>query len=192
MSYIKEWKDNVKGDFFVYKLVFGKGIGKYFYFPAIRTVVLFRLSQLLYSSKFTRPLAYIITNINDIFHGIWIGPKVKVGKGLLLAHPRGIIINPDTIIGEYCSILQQVTLGGEGIIIGDNVEILAGAMIINDKLHKKKLLIDNGAVIAAGAIVLGDVPKNSIMAGVPAKIKKFKNEDETWVNYRLKNNNEVN
>jgi serine acetyltransferase len=185
MSYMKEWIENLKGDFYVYKIVFGKGIGKYFYFPAIRTVVLFRLSQLFYVSRITRPIAYLITNLNDFLHGIWIGPRVKVGKGFLLAHPRGIIINPDTVIGEYCSILHQVTLGGESIVIGDNVEILAGAMIINDKLHEKKLYVNNGAVIAAGAIILQDVPQNAVMAGVPAKIKKYKEDNQTWLNFRL-------
>lgn len=185
MNFMKKWIENVKGDFYVYRVVFGKGIGKYFYFPAIRTVLLFRLSQLLYKTKITRPLAYIITNLNDLLHGIWIGPRVKVGKGFLLAHPRGIIINPDTIIGEYCSMLQQVTLGGEKIIIGNNVEILAGSMVINDKSHDKELYIGDGTVIAAGAIVLNNTPENSVVAGVPATIKKTKSSNDTWLNYRL-------
>jgi serine O-acetyltransferase len=181
----KEIYTNVKEDLYVFKLVFGKGIGKYFYFPAVRVIIIFRLSQLLYICRITRPFAYILTNLNDLLHGIWIGPKTKIGKGFMVPHPRGIIIHPDSVIGDYCSMLHQVTLGGEAIIIGDYVEILAGAKIINDKLHDKTLTIGNGAVIAAGAIVLKDVPENAVMAGMPAKVVKYRSIQDNWLSYRI-------
>jgi serine O-acetyltransferase len=103
----------------------------------------------------------------------------------MVPHPRGIIIHPDSVIGDYCSMLHQVTLGGEAIIIGDYVEILAGAKIINDKLHDKTLTIGNGAVIAAGAIVLKDVPENAVMAGMPAKVVKYRSIQDNWLSYRI-------
>lgn len=183
----ESWISTLKEDLYVFNIVFGKGIGKYFYSPAFRAVFIFRLSQLCFKLKMTKPFAYLLTNLNDFLHGIWISPRVKVGKGFLPSHPRGIVINPDSVIGNYCSILHQVTLGGENIIIGDYVEILAGSKIINDKNHNKSLNIGSGAVIAAGAIVLKDVPPNAVMAGIPAEIKKYRNKNENWVSYRLNN-----
>jgi len=181
-----DWISIVKEDVKVFQLVFGQGIGKYFYYPAFRVVLLFRLSQLCYRYILLRPFAYMLTNLNDFFHGIWIGPKVQVGKGFLLSHPRGIIVHPDTVIGDYCSMLHQVTLGGERIVIGDNVEILAGAKIINDKLHGKDLYIGGSSVIAAGAIVLKSCPKQSVLVGMPAKVVKYREDGDTWINYRLR------
>lgn len=186
MNYINMWINNIKEDIKVFQLVFGLGIGKYFYLPAFRAILFFRLSQLFYQNRFTRPLAYIFTNLNDLMHGIWISPRVKIGKGLSIPHPRGVMVNPDTIIGDYCSILHQVTFGGDKIVVGDNVEIMAGVKIINDKLKNKTLFIGNESVLGAGAIILKDVPDNAVMVGIPAKVAKYRDRNDNWLNY-LKN-----
>ncbi len=176
-----EWYSNLKEDIKVYKIVHGKGISKYFYYPDFRVLIIFRLSQLFYRKKIFRPIAYILTNLNDFFHGVWIGPRVKIGKGLNLAHPRGLIVNPSTIIGDYCNILQQVTIGGSNIIIEDYVEILAGAKIISNMRKGNGLTIGRGAVVAAGAVVLKDIPEFAVVAGVPAKIIGYRNPKDNWL-----------
>lgn len=186
MKYLKHWIILISEDIYVFRLVFGAGIGKYFYFPAFRAILFFRLSQLFYQIKLTRPFAYFFTNLNDLINGIWIGPKVKVGKGFSIPHPRGITINPDTIIGNYCSILQQVTIGGDKIIIGDNVEIMADVKIINDKLKNKPLYVGSEAVLGAGTVVLENIPNNAVVVGIPGTIKKYREPDDTWINYRLR------
>ncbi len=178
---MREWYSNLKEDIKIYKIVHGKGVGKYFYYPDFRVLVIFRLSQLSYSKIIFRPIAYILTNLNDFFHGVWIGPKVKIGKGINLAHPRGLIINPDTIIGDYCNILQQVTIGGPNIIINDYVEILAGAKIISNVRKGNGLTIGKGAVVAAGAVVVKDIPKYAVVAGVPAKIIGYREPADNWL-----------
>ena len=122
MSVLRLLQEDIK----VFKLVKGPGLGKYFYFPELRMIVLFRLSQQCYRLKMLKPLAYLLTNLNDFLHGIWIGPRVTVGKGLFFAHSRGLVINPTTKIGSYCSILQRVTIGGPNVTVGNYVEILAG------------------------------------------------------------------
>ncbi len=122
-----------------------------------------------------------MTNLNDFFHGVWIGPKVKIGKGLNLAHPRGLIVHPTTVIGDYSNILQQVTIGGPNIIIEDYVEILAGAKIISNDRKGDGLTIGKGAVIAAGAVVVKDIPEYAIVAGVPAKIIGYRKPADNWL-----------
>lgn len=185
MNYLKYWVTLLKEDIRVFRLIFGSGLGKYFYLPAFRAILIFRLSQLFYQHKFTRPLAYLFTNLNDLMHGIWISPRVKAGKGLSIPHPRGVVVNPETVIGDYCSMLHQVTFGGDRIVVGDNVEIMAGVKIINDKLKNRTLHIGNEAVLGAGAIVLSDVPDNAVMVGIPAKVAKYRQQGDTWLNYLM-------
>ena len=128
----------------------------------------------------------MLTNLNDLLHGVWIGPKVKIGKGVIFAHPRGLIINPTAKIGDYCAILQRVTIGGPNVIIGNFVEINAGAQIISNKRGEGKLIIGDNAVIAAGAVVVKDVEKNAVVAGVPAKVIGYREENDNWYTYLLK------
>ncbi len=172
-----------KEDVLVFSRVRGAGLGKYLYYPEIRILLILRLSQWCYTYSLLKPLSYLCTNLNDLLHGIWIGPRVQVGKGLGLAHPRGLVVNPTAIIGDYCSILQRVTIGGPNITVGDYVEILAGAQIISNKRGKGSLTVGEEAVIAAGAVVVDDVPPRAIVAGVPAKIIGYRDKGHNWFAY---------
>lgn len=91
-----------------------------------------------------------------------------LGGGLYFQHGFSTIVAAK-YIGENCSINQQVTIGYNGNdapIIGDNVTIAAGAIVIGN-VHIKK-----NVIIAAGAVVTHDVSEGKIVAGVPAKIIK--------------------
>jgi len=119
--------------------------------------------------------------LNDTIHGVWIGPKVVVGKGFYLGHPRGLIVNPRVKIGQYCSIIQQVTLGGPCTEIGDNVSINAGAKIISDPVKRQIVRINNNCIIAAGAIVLKSMPEGSVVVGIPAVVVKKMTKGDNWM-----------
>lgn len=147
------------------------GLAKFLYFPDIRVVFLFRLSQWFFTHHL-KPLAYLLTNLNDLLHGVWIGPRVIAGEGFSLGHPRGIVINPETQIGRYVTLINQVTLGGPQVVIEDFVEIGAGAKIISTK--DRPVTIGAHSIIGAGAIVTRSVPPFSIVAGVPARVIKQK------------------
>jgi serine O-acetyltransferase len=97
-----------------------------------------------------------------------IAPGTAIGGGLLMPHPNGIVINPESTIGPNCLIMQQVTIGiarpGERAPrIGGHVDLSAGAKIIGD------IEIGNHALIGANAVVTKDVPAYAIMVGIPAK-----------------------
>ncbi len=102
--------------------------------------------------------------------GCHIGPLAKIGPGLELRHPTGIVIGDGAVIGKNVSIYQNVTIGirgeGEYPVIGDNVKIYAGACILG------RVRIGDNAVIGANAVVLADVPDNAVAVGVPARILK--------------------
>jgi serine O-acetyltransferase len=91
----------------------------------------------------------------------------RIGGGLLLPHPNGIVVHPDSTIGPNCLIFQQVTLGGaEGGAphIGGHVDIGTGAKILGG------VTIGDHAKIGANAVVLRDVPAFATAVGIPAHI----------------------
>lgn len=177
----------LKEDIRVFKLVYPQpGLLKYFYQPGFRALILFRLAQFFFRNRITRPLSYLLVVLNDLLCGVWIGPKVEAGPGLFLGHPRGLVVNPDTKIGSYCSIIQRVTLGGPQVVIGDYVEINAGAQLISNDRGRGSLIIGSHVIIGAGAVVLDDVPDCCVVVGVPAKVVKRISPADNWINYRLR------
>lgn len=164
--------ENIREDHKAFKRKYGPGIFNLIYQPMYSAVIIFRLSCWLHKSKLTRPLSYVLVRVNDLLHGIWIGPRVKVAPGLLLGHARGLVVNPNTVIGKNCIILQNVTLGGPNVIVGDNVEICASALIISKENTFEKLTIGDNSIIGAGAVVTKSIPSNRVVVGNPAKIIK--------------------
>jgi len=91
----------------------------------------------------------------------------KIGGGLLLPHPNGVVIHPDAEIGPNCLIFQQVTIGvaADGVpTLAGHVDVGAGAKIIG------RLIIGKHAKIGANAVVLDDVPPGATAVGIPAKV----------------------
>ena len=100
-----------------------------------------------------------------------INPAARLGIGIMLDHGTGIVIGETATVGDNCSILQGVTLGGTGKEtgdrhpkIGDSVLIGAGAKVLGN------IRVGNCSKIAAGSVVLKEVPPNATVAGVPAKV----------------------
>ncbi|NTW52121.1 MAG: serine acetyltransferase [Chlorobiaceae bacterium] len=93
----------------------------------------------------------------------------KIGGGLLMPHPNGIVVHPEAEIGPNCLFFQQVTIGtggrvpGTPVLVG-HVDIGAGAKILGG------VTIGAHARIGANAVVIDDVPENSTAVGIPAKI----------------------
>ena len=145
---------------------------KLLYFPDIRTEVIFRLSQFFFNIGL-KPIAYLLTNLNDLLHGIWIGPRVEVGEGFSLGHPRGLVVSPATKIGRYVTIINQVTLGGPSVVIEDFVEIGAGVQIISTQT--RPVTVGAHSIIGAGSVLVHSVPPFSVVVGVPARVVKLKN-----------------
>jgi serine O-acetyltransferase len=91
--------------------------------------------------------------------------------GIMLDHGTGIVIGETAVVGDNCSILQNVTLGGTGKEtgdrhpkIGDNVLLSVGAKVLGN------IRVGNCSRVAAGSVVLKEVPPNTTVAGVPAKV----------------------
>ena len=99
-----------------------------------------------------------------------IGKTVKIGKSFWFAHPYATILAADSI-GDNFRCIHCTTLGNTDKgrpTIGNNVSLGANVTIIGP-VH-----VGNNVTVAAGAVVVKDVPDNSVVAGVPAKIIKYK------------------
>src|SRR5574344_749295 len=103
--------------------------------------------------------------------GIEIHPGATIGKGLFIDHGSGVVIGETTEIGDDCTIYQNVTLGGTGKetgkrhpTLGNNVLVGSGAKVLGP------FKVGDNARIAAGAVVLTEVPDNATAVGVPARI----------------------
>ena len=119
--------------------------------------------------------ARAVSQISRFFTGIEIHPGAKIGKGLFIDHGSGVVIGETTEIGDNCTIYQGVTLGGTGKhvgkrhpTLGDNVMVGAGAKVLGP------FKVGDGSKIAAGAVVLEEVPAGTTAVGIPARIARKK------------------
>lgn len=104
-------------------------------------------------------------------YGLHIRPETKIGYGLYLGHGRDIVISPFAIIGDNCNLSQFTTIGQKGSEaseIGDNVYIGPSVCLVG------RVEIGDNSVVGAGAVVTHSFPMNSVIAGVPAKRIKIK------------------
>ena len=115
-------------------------------------------------------LAYHLQNRSSELFGVDINPGARIGCGVMLDHATGFVVGETAVVGDDCSILQGVTLGGTGKDgqdrhpkVGKRVLIGAGAKVLGN------IIIGDGAKIAAGSVVLKPVPAGCVVAGIPAK-----------------------
>jgi serine O-acetyltransferase len=119
------------------------------------------------------PIAFVMHKVAVLKHRFWsavTGAEIplgtRIGGGLMIPHPNGIVIHPDAVIGPNCLIFQQVTLGsGENGAprIGGHVDIGAGAKVLGG------VAIGDHAKVGANAVVLQDVPAYATAVGIPSR-----------------------
>ncbi len=140
------------------------------YFKGYQAVQAYRVGHFLFS-KGQLDLAYFVQmRVSEIF-GVDIHPGAKIGKGIMIDHAHSIVIGETAVVGDNVSMLHSVTLGGTGKEeedrhpkIGDGVLIGAGAKVLGN------IKVGHCSRIAAGSVVLEEVPPCKTVAGIPARI----------------------
>ena len=140
------------------------------YFKGFHALETYRFAHSLWHEG-RRDFALYLQSQSSMVFGIDIHPAAKIGRGIMLDHGSGIVIGETAEIGDNTSLLHSVTLGGSGKEMGDRhpkvgrgVMIGAGAKILGN------IRVGDCARIAAGSVVLKDVPAKTTVAGVPARV----------------------
>lgn len=119
----------------------------------------------------TGPKAKLLHYFLRVVYACDIMPGTKIGPNTVFPHAGlGVVIHPDAVIGDNCRIYQNVTIGGRGSAgapkIEDGVVIGAGALVLGD------ITVGEDAIIGAGSVVLADVPNGATVVGNPARVIK--------------------
>ncbi|GGM86268.1 serine acetyltransferase [Dyadobacter beijingensis] len=152
-----------------------------------RFIAFYRLSQ-EHSKKSLLGLFYrLLYRRYGVKYGIQIPLSVKIGKGLLLPHFGGIVVNSQSRIGDNCTLLHNVTIGntkrGEkkgAPSIGNRVYIGPGAVIVGG------IVVGDNVLIAPNSYVNLDVPSNSVVVGNPARVIARENATDGYVTNAVK------
>jgi len=141
----------------------------FLYFKGFHAIQTYRVAHYLWKSGRQVLAHYLQSRCSQAFQ-IDIHPGATIGSGVMLDHGTGIIIGETARVGDGCSILHHVTLGGSGREgmrhprVGKNCLIGAGASLLGP------LVVGDGCQVGAGSLVIQDLPDRSVAVGVPAKI----------------------
>lgn len=142
----------------------------FLYFKGFQALQTYRVANVLWKGGKQVLAHYLQSQMSQTFQ-IDIHPAATLGAGIMLDHGTGIVIGETATVGNNCSILHHVTLGGSGKKgkdrhpkVGAGVLLGAGSSILGN-VH-----IGDGCQIGAGTLVITDLPEHSVAVGVPAKI----------------------
>ena len=139
-------------------------------YPSIFAIGSHRFAHPLHKAGF-KFLARFISQTSRGFTGIEIHPGAAIGAGLFIDHGMGVVIGETAEIGDNVTLYQGVTLGGTGKekgkrhpTIGNNVVVGSGAKVLGS------FKVGDNVQIGSNAVVIKEVPPNSVVVGVPGRI----------------------
>ncbi len=149
-------------------------------YPGVHAVIYHRAAHWLYRHhRFF--LARAVSQWSRFWTGIEIHPGATIGHRLVIDHGMGIVIGETAEVGDDCTLYQGVTLGGTGKdqgkrhpTVGNNVLIGSGAKVLGP------FKIGDNARIAAGAVVLKEIPEAATAVGVPAQVVRVSGEPVSY------------
>lgn len=151
--------------------------------PRFWPMLLFRISSFFFRHRLG-VLAKCVSLMNQILFGCDIARGAKIGGGLYMPHPQGIVIGEHVVIGKNCIVHQGVTFGARGEehelanpILGDDIEVATGAKLIGG------FRVGHYARIGANSVVLNDIPDFGVAVGIPAKVVKFRQDIQGAVSF---------
>jgi len=131
-----------------------------FNYPGVWAVVWHRIAHRLYKGGFKR-FGRLVSAIGALTCTVDIHPAATIGRRLFIDHGIGVVIGETAEIGDDVTIYQGVTLGG--VEIKNGAVIGAGAKVLGN------IIIGENAKIGANSVVIKDVPDDTTAVGVPAR-----------------------
>lgn len=139
-------------------------------YPGLHAVWGHRIAHWLWTHRM-KLIARWVSQLTRGLTGIEIHPGATIGKRLFIDHGMGVVIGETAEIGNNVTLYHGVTLGGTSLnkgkrhpTLGNNVVVGAGAKILG------AITVGDNSRIGANAVVVKDVPPNSVVVGVPGQI----------------------
>jgi serine O-acetyltransferase len=140
------------------------------FFKGYQAVQAYRIGHWLWRQERVDLAYFVQMRVSELF-GVDVHPGARIGRGIMIDHAHSIVIGETAVVGDNVSMLHSVTLGGTGKDdddrhpkIEDGVLIGAGAKVLGN------ITVGHCSRIAAGSVVLENVPPKKTVAGVPARI----------------------
>ena len=144
----------------------------------LHAILLHRVAHWLHARLRLRLLARLLSVINRFWTGVEIHPGARIGQGFFLDHGAGVVIGETAVVGDFCVVFHNVTLGGTGKYHGQRHPIVGNHVLIGtNAILLGPIRVGDGARIGANAFVINhDVPAHSTVVGTPARIVKLHGE----------------
>ncbi len=139
-------------------------------YPGVWSIFWYRIANRLYRNGL-KVLARMLMGINQIFTGIDIHPAATIGRRVFIDHGIGVVIGETAEVGDDVTIYQQVTLGGVSLSHGKrHPTIKEGAVIGAGAKVLGNIVVGKNAKIGANSVVVKDVPDECTAVGIPARV----------------------
>ena len=142
-----------------------------FFYPGLHAIWMHRVAHALWRRKY-RFLGRGVSHLSRFLTGIEIHPGAQIGPGFFIDHGMGTVIGETAEVGANVTLYHNVTLGGvswEKVkrhpTVDDHVVVGAGAQVLGP-IH-----IGAHSRVGANSVVVKDVPPDSVVAGVPGRIR---------------------
>ena len=142
----------------------------FLYYKGFLGLQSYRIANSLWKQQRYELARLLQSRVSTVF-SMDIHPAATLGSGLLFDHASGVVVGETAVVGNGCSFLHNVTLGGTGKNGGDrhpklgsNVSVGAGVSILGN------IKIGSGAKVGAGSVVLKEVPEEATVVGIPARV----------------------
>lgn len=141
----------------------------------LQTLVLYRVSHTLWRHRIPL-LPLVLTRLCQHLYAVDIACEASLGPGIVIVHGFGLVIGNQTRIDGQCILFHGVTFGDRGSewvasdvpdghpTVGPGCVFGAGAKVLGP------IRVGANSVVGANAVVLRDVPPDSVVAGVPGRV----------------------
>jgi serine O-acetyltransferase len=140
-------------------------------YSGVHAVWGYRVSHRLWAWRWFL-VARIYSQVVRSLTGVEIHPGATIGRRLFIDHGMGVVIGETAVVGDDVVLYHGVTLGGTSSLrerrhptIGDRVTVGAGASVLGP------VSIGHDSVVGANAVVVRDAPPNSVLTGIPARVR---------------------
>jgi len=136
--------------------------------PGLHSVVFYRVSRWFYLHGMSA-VSLVVNYLSAALTGAQISHRARIGKGLVVYHPHGIVVGAEAVLGNHCRLVHGVVIGqmhggGDRPQIGDRLYAATGAKLLG------RIRVGSNVRVGPNAVVTKSMPDNVVVAGNPGRI----------------------